>query len=98
MDLDTARGEHLGEFRPHPRVVRRQNLVGVCEEVEFDAVTASIAVAEQPTEPILAGQSELDAAGAAADHGDPRAAAVTHALLQGPPAFEKTADRLDRDD
>ena len=51
----------------------------------------------QPGEPVLGRQRQLDAAGAAADDGEPQPPHLSGAGQQGFPALGKTGDRLDRD-
>ncbi len=87
---DAALGENPLEPKADPAVVRRQQCIAG-DEGDLDRSVA------QPREAMLRRQCQLDAAGAAADHGEAQSPHRPGAAQQGFPARREMGDRLDRD-
>ena len=97
MHRDAAFGQHPLEGAAHRRVVGRQDVRVGGKEVKAQFVRVAPQRAQFVAQPVLHRQRQLDAAGAAADHGDARGPGMpAHALEQRQPALVEAVDRLDR--
>ena len=95
--VHAALGQHALERAAHRRIVGAQNRRAAGQQVEAQFVRIASQRAQFVAQAVLHRQRQLDAAGAAADHGDARGAGVlAHALEQLQPALVEAVDRLDR--
>ncbi len=97
MHLDAAASQGVAELRPHPRIVGGQDALAAGEKRQGKLRRVAPAGGQFPAQPVLHGQQQLDAAGAAAYHRDARPPRVRlDAPKQRLPAVVELVDWLDR--